>query len=87
MLDSDFALSDVEELLNSAIHMLEEAIELFKKIKNVPNIVIVTTNLAMCYRTLAVAVKLDSSRKLNENSKNSKSHNSYHPLLKTEDEL
>ena len=87
MLDSDFALSDVEELLNSAIHMLEEAIELFKNIKNVPNIVIVTTNLAMCYRTLAVAVKLDSSRKLNENSKHSKSHNSYHPLLKTEDEL
>ena len=82
MLESDFDISDIEELLNSAIHMLEEAIELFKSIKNVPNIVIVTTNLAMCHRTLAVAVKLDSSRKLDE-----KSHNIYHPLLKTEEEL
>ena len=87
MLESDFDISDIEELLNSAIHMLEEAIELFKSIKNVPNIVIVTTNLAMCHRTLAVAIKLDSSRKLDENVTCSESHNIYHPLLKTEEEL
>ena len=58
-LNVDFALNDVEELLNAAIHMLQEGIELFKNVRSIPNVVILQSNLGMCYRTLGQAIKMN----------------------------
>ena len=47
---SEFAFDDVDELLSAAIHMLREGVELFQSIRSTPNVVILQTNLGMCFR-------------------------------------